>query len=474
MSNTPEQLSSHEMNLLFEKLSPQDVADFYIVYQQWLRQQHMTHLQTQIIQVQQQIAENNRQLQLVHPSPIALASLARLQSNGVTDLDLLDRMLERGETWLDSTIQHLEYCEKFDFIRGNYTEWCEHALEGAYDWIDSMRKVSIEAAKSPPQFTDHSPLPSLSQASTGTETDETLEEATEEIFLQKLMSETELEDTLPSLQAISLSAGQDQPASIDPTPVLLDETPAQPSSSEVTNTTAPIPLDETSAIATENAAATTLIPDQEALNITPEETAGTTQVPTAPAEDTSTPLAEHISAAPVPAEILPSGTTTIPPESLTASGASPLSTEPEPASAQAELQPAAHTTIDANDTPGSTQTVTETATSEHIEIEDEITIVPLPSINLHAEATSDTIPTPTLSNEVTVAPADPASEDTTEAATHPLLPAQEVSNIPTLPEIPTMPALQSQEETIEPARPSVLPPKKRNFFQRLFSIFSRS
>ena len=365
MSNALVQLSSYEMSLLFEQLSPQDVADFYTAYQQWLRQRRMTYLQTQIIQVRQQIAENNRQLQLVHPSPIALASLARLQSNGVTDLDLLDRMLERGETWLDNTMQHLEYCEKFDFIRGNYTEWCEHALEGAYDWIDSMRKVSIDAAKSSPQFTNQSPSPSLSQASTGIETDETLEETTEEIFLQKLMSEMELEDTIPTLQAIPLSAGQDQPASIDPTPALLDETPAQPSAPEATNTTAPIPLDETSAIAMENTAATTLILDQEALNITPEETVDSTQVPI---DETSTPLAEHISAA----------------------------------------------------------------------------------------------------------PANPASEDTTEAATHPSLPAQEVSNIPTLPEIPTMPALQSQEETIEPTRPSAPPPKKRNFFQRLFSIFSRS
>ena len=265
MSNTPGQPSSHEINLLFEQLSPQDVADFYTAYQQWLRQRRMTYLQTQIIHVQQQIAENNRQLQQVRPSPIALASLARLQSNGVTDLDLLDRMLERGETWLDNTIQHLEYCEKFDFIRGNYTEWCEHALEGAYDWIDSMRKVSTDAAKSSPQFTNQSPSPFLSQASTGIETDETLEETTEEIFLQKLMSEMELEDTIPTMKAIPLSIEQDQPASIGQTPVLLDETeiPAQPSASEATNTTAPIPVDETLAIATENTAASTLILDQE-------------------------------------------------------------------------------------------------------------------------------------------------------------------------------------------------------------------
>lgn len=208
MSNAPGQLSPHEISLLFEKLSPQDVAEFYAGHQQWLRQQQSAYLQTQIVRVRQQIAENNRQMQQVHPSPIALASLARLQSNGVTNLDLLDRLLERGETWLDNTMQHLEYCEKFDFIRGNYTEWCEHALEGAYDWIDSMRKVSIEAAKSSPQSTESADQ-SLSQSPSAVPADiktgETLNEATEEIFLQKLKSEEDLSLLDTELEIASVS-----------------------------------------------------------------------------------------------------------------------------------------------------------------------------------------------------------------------------------------------------------------------------
>ena len=67
MSNTPGQLSPNEISLLFEKLSPQDVSEFHAGYQQWLRQQQIAYLQTQIVRVRQQIAENSRQIQPVHP-----------------------------------------------------------------------------------------------------------------------------------------------------------------------------------------------------------------------------------------------------------------------------------------------------------------------------------------------------------------------------------------------------------------------
>ena len=87
-------------------------------------------------------------LEQVHPSALALATLARLQAHGVSDITVLDRMLERGEEWLNRTMQRLEYCEKIDVISDGYTKWCEHALEGAYDWIDSMQEQ--EAVHSAP------------------------------------------------------------------------------------------------------------------------------------------------------------------------------------------------------------------------------------------------------------------------------------------------------------------------------------
>src|SRR5438874_4282400 len=103
--------------------------------------------------------------------------LAQFQAYGVNDTDLLDRMLERGDDWLDHTMQLLAQCEHLDIIHGNYTEWCEHALEGAYDWIASMHEddASVE-----------------SSAST-VSSSEVFDESTEELLLQKLLSEEEEE-----------------------------------------------------------------------------------------------------------------------------------------------------------------------------------------------------------------------------------------------------------------------------------------
>jgi hypothetical protein len=395
MSKAPEKLSPDEISLLFAQLSPQDVAEFYNGYQQWLRQHQIANLQTHIARVRLQVAENNRQMQQVHPSPIALASLARLQSNGVTDFDLLDRMLERGEVWLDNTMQHLDYCEKFDFIRGNYTEWCEHALEGAYDWIDSMHKVSIEAAITSPQPTTQSST--LETANDGSS--EMLNEATEATFLQKLMSEedvslldtkleipsvspstsdtipdvptqiitpqphtadiptqiiapqphaadvgarfiapqshAELENTIPT-EAIPHSTAQDQTTpSTQPyaTPELAVNTPLKQHLEAVDPT--PVLVEETSAIATESHVASTPTSAQEESALTPEKPVDSTPLPV---NETSTTFAEHIPEAPEPAAIPPSSTAT-PTDTATETDTSSPSAEPATTSAHTELQP---------------------------------------------------------------------------------------------------------------------------------------
>src|SRR5437588_620116 len=181
--------SPNEINFIFARLDPQDVERFYQSYQLWTLQQQIAGLQTQITTLHQQIAENNERMQRSHPSAIALATLVRFQSHGVTDVDLLDHMLERGEAWLDQTMQRLAYCEQFDFIRDNYTEWCQHALDGAYDWIDSMQNSS----------TISSPEESNLAVTYAAMTNGSLDEVTEEILLQKLMSDEEsfmLESTL--------------------------------------------------------------------------------------------------------------------------------------------------------------------------------------------------------------------------------------------------------------------------------------
>lgn len=187
MSNRPGYYSPDEINFIFSRLDPQDVERFYQSYQLWTLRQQIIGLQSQITTLQQQIAENNQHMQQSHPSAISLAALARLQSHDVTNIELLDQMLARGEDWLDRTMQHLTYCEQFDFIRNNYTEWCQHALDGAYDWIDSMQNSTSLSEEAHPAVTY------------ATTTNDPLEGVTEEILLQKLMSEEEafmLESTL--------------------------------------------------------------------------------------------------------------------------------------------------------------------------------------------------------------------------------------------------------------------------------------
>ena len=172
---TPEE-DTHVLRALFSSLEPQQVETFYKSYQQWQLVQQGVVLQEQLAAVEQQIIDNNVLMQLTQPSPIALAALIRLQSYGVDDVDLLDNMLERGDTWLDHMLQLLEQCQSLDFIHDNYTEWCKHALEGAYDWLDSMHENEERQAA---QLIQEE---SVAQATMSGE-------ATEALLIQRLMSE---------------------------------------------------------------------------------------------------------------------------------------------------------------------------------------------------------------------------------------------------------------------------------------------
>jgi hypothetical protein len=180
VNNTSPQDIPENIRAIFAQLNQQEIEEFYIGYQYWNLQHQIEILQIRLNDLRKQIIENTERIQKVQPTAIELATLARLQSNGVNDVDLLDRMLERGESWLDRTMQRLDYLEQLDdFISDEYTQWCQHALEGAYDWIDSV-------------LDDNAP----SQASTVTTShtmedvkEEKLIEATEELFLQKITSD---------------------------------------------------------------------------------------------------------------------------------------------------------------------------------------------------------------------------------------------------------------------------------------------
>ena len=185
MSDNAQQQFLDELNHIYATLNQHDVEQFYAGYQLWYTRQRMTTLQEQIGSLRQQISEMAERLQQVQPPAVAFATLARLQAKGVNDVDLLDRMLERGEEWLDLTMQRLDYCEQLDFIHDNYAQWCEHALEGAYDWIDSMRDA----------YADTTPRPAVT-----TEVEEASVEATEELLIQKLASEEEGEEEASSVE----------------------------------------------------------------------------------------------------------------------------------------------------------------------------------------------------------------------------------------------------------------------------------
>lgn len=140
MHETMDATFFERLDAIFATLSPSEVEQFAAAYRQWFLQQRIVEIRARITATQEQIAENERRLRQVTPSPLALASLARLQASGVSDTDTLDRLLERGETWLDETMQRLDYCEQFDnFLSEDYTGWCKLALDGAFDWIDTAR-----------------------------------------------------------------------------------------------------------------------------------------------------------------------------------------------------------------------------------------------------------------------------------------------------------------------------------------------
>jgi hypothetical protein len=199
MQNNVEPDFQSQLDPVFARLNPQAVEEFYTSYHEWSQHQRVTELRQRIEMVRAQQAENEQRLREAQPSAIALAALARLQSNGVSDIALLDSMLERGESWLDQTMQRLDYFEQFDdFISDDYTKWCQGALEGAFDWIDSLREGTeqdtLAQVETPPEQ-------SLSNSEDAAEV--------EALLLQRLA--TEHEDDLAWQEAITLKRPAIQP-----------------------------------------------------------------------------------------------------------------------------------------------------------------------------------------------------------------------------------------------------------------------
>jgi len=171
-----------EVSILFAQLDAQVVEQFYQSYQLWAIQQRIEDLKVQIAALREEIVQNAERMKRILPTPTALAMLAQLQATGVEDVDLLDRMLERGDIWLGYAMRLLERCEQLGIVHDNYTVWCEHALAGAYDWLDT------------PDRTATTPSPSSEK-----EVDDSFIAQTATLLLQKLISDDEQTESLPSL-----------------------------------------------------------------------------------------------------------------------------------------------------------------------------------------------------------------------------------------------------------------------------------
>ncbi|HLI69199.1 MAG TPA: hypothetical protein VKV19_05520 [Ktedonobacteraceae bacterium] len=197
---------------VFSHLREQDIEQFYAQYQLWSLRRRIPLLEGQISTLREHLAENQQLIKSLQPSALAMAVLARLQSNGVSDVDVLDRMLERGESWLDKMMQRLDYCEQVeDFIQGDYTQWCINSLDGAYDWLDPVLNPAKEE-ETPAQIS------------------EIESETTEEMMLQRLALEDE-------------ETPQPAPASEYEPETAAQEIPVEAEAGVSTGETAPLPTE---------------------------------------------------------------------------------------------------------------------------------------------------------------------------------------------------------------------------------------
>lgn len=134
MASDPTAVTKIYEQLPFEAL--QQVADSYMA---WYVDRVTHQLDDTMTNLRAELRENDQREASFRPSPLELEAIERLQRSGVTAVDLLDRMVEQGDDWLRVTMSRLDHFEKTGLAPKDYSVWCEHALGGAYDWIDHER-----------------------------------------------------------------------------------------------------------------------------------------------------------------------------------------------------------------------------------------------------------------------------------------------------------------------------------------------
>ena len=121
----------------------QQVSDSYLA---WYVDRVTRQLDETMSGLRAELRENDAKEASYCPTPREQEAIERLKRSGVTGMDLLDRMVEQGEDWLTLTMRRLDHFERTGLAPKDYSTWCEHALSGAYDWIDHER---ITTASSP-------------------------------------------------------------------------------------------------------------------------------------------------------------------------------------------------------------------------------------------------------------------------------------------------------------------------------------
>ncbi|MGE5335751.1 MAG: hypothetical protein ACM3N4_13695 [Nitrososphaerota archaeon] len=131
---------------IYEQIPLQAMQQVSESYLSWYVERVTSELDKTTAGLRSELRENDAKEASFRPSPNELAAIERLQRSGVTGMDLLDRMVEQGEDWLMLTMRRLDHFERTGLAPKDYSTWCEHALGGAYDWIDHERLATSGSA----------------------------------------------------------------------------------------------------------------------------------------------------------------------------------------------------------------------------------------------------------------------------------------------------------------------------------------
>jgi hypothetical protein len=134
---------------IYEQIPLQAMQQVSESYLSWYVERVTSELDKTTAGLRAELRDNDAKEASFRPSPNELAAIERLQRSGVTGMDLLDRMVEQGEDWLMLTMRRLDHFERTGLAPKDYSTWCEHALGGAYDWIDHERLATSGSAPAP-------------------------------------------------------------------------------------------------------------------------------------------------------------------------------------------------------------------------------------------------------------------------------------------------------------------------------------